>query len=110
MTELRNCSTCVYWRAGAAAETVSFVHGVHGEVGACELYPPEIVIVEGHPTSIQPSTHGTRRCNEWKHSTWFDYPDDYPEPDEDPDPGPQPLDRDKVHRLFPNPPVKPVAA
>ncbi|WP_311270519.1 hypothetical protein [Sphingobium sp. WCS2017Hpa-17] len=109
MIESRKCSTCAFWRAGATSQTIEPVDSAaDSQTGTCEFYPPSVVIVDGLPVSVQPTIHGARFCNEWRPQSWFDFPDDDDQLWPDPDP-PEP-DREKVRRLFPNPPPRPVAA
>ncbi|WIA57796.1 hypothetical protein N6H05_08370 [Sphingobium sp. WTD-1] len=109
MTDVRNCSTCIYWRAGASTDmTMAARDESYEDVGACENFAPMICIINEGPVSLQPTTHATRCCAEWQPIWGSDDPDDDPDEEPAPKPTPEP-DRDKVRRLFPNPP-RPIAA
>ena len=101
---LRECGTCAYWRAGAFPNT-DFPAPADSQAlnGVCENIVPQIYIVNGIPETLQPMTHATRCCAEWR-SVWFD-----DGPDDDPDGGePKPApDLSRVRALFP---VQPIAA
>ncbi|ATP20787.1 hypothetical protein [Sphingobium yanoikuyae] len=107
MTDVRNCSTCIYWRAGAITDmTMAARDESYEDVGACENFAPMIYIINEGPVTLQPTTHATRCCAEWLGIWGGDDPDN--DPDSAPEPEPKP-DIAKVRRLFPNPP-RPIAA
>lgn len=110
MTELRKCATCAFWRAGLTPLTNLPDQPDVGlgkdakDTGVCELYPPQVFVTGTFDSisSIQPVTHASRRCGEWKNADWFVEPDDTtpPQPDSPPD-----HEGAGVRHLFPIRPV-----
>jgi hypothetical protein len=103
MTDVRNCSTCIYWRAGASTDmTMAARDESYEDVGACENIVPQVFIVGNRPETLQPIMHRTRCCAEWREA-WPDDDEDGPDGGE---PVPEP-EESRVRQLFP---IRDVAA
>lgn len=102
----QSCAECAFWRRGAPAMTdAAAPDDSVSDIGVCELGLPEIFVIDGAPVFIQPVTHASRCCSQWFPVDGDDGSGDDPQPNPSPEP-----DREKVRRLFPNPPPRPVAA
>ncbi|MEH3122012.1 MAG: hypothetical protein PGN16_08540 [Sphingomonas phyllosphaerae] len=62
------CATCIFWSRTLPPITTGHRRpcGADDDLGTCQVNAPVVLVIGGAAVSMQPSTHATRACMDWK--------------------------------------------